>query len=104
MNYSYEQSIEICEKALDLIDIRKFLVSNIEVEEIMWDISYEYADFLNKDYDALEDYMRQYPEVFGEEYQEPFNFMTEDEFIKYCKKRYPDIKCGHKIIEKYWVI
>ena len=32
-----------------------------------------------------------------------FNWITEDEFIDYCRQRFPDIKWGHETIEKYWI-
>jgi hypothetical protein len=29
--------------------------------------------------------------------------MSQDEFMEYCKKRYPEVKWGYEFIERYWV-
>ena len=46
--------------------------------------------------------MKQYPEVFSEN-AELFNYMTDYEFIEYCKKRYPEVIWASEFIERYWV-
>lgn len=32
---TYKESIEICEKALDILDLKKFLISGKEVREVI---------------------------------------------------------------------
>ena len=103
-NYNYNECIEICEKALDLIDVKQFLIDGKEPSDIIYDIEEHYVDPISDDTYMLEYYMKEYPEIFGEEDPMPFNYMTSDEFIEYCEKRYPDIHWGHEFIEKYWVI
>ena len=50
----------------------------------------------------VEEYMKQYPSVFDNP-PDIFNYMSQDEFMEYCKKRYPEIKWGYEFIERYWV-
>ena len=105
VKYTYEQAIDICEKALDLLDIKEFLISKEEVRNIMIDIE-DYLDtrrYFYYDTREIDNFMSNYPEIFGENY-EIFNYMTDDEFIDYCKKRYPNIRWGNEVIERHWVI
>ena len=37
--FSYAKSIDICEKALDMLDVKKFLIQGKEVRNIMWAIA-----------------------------------------------------------------
>lgn len=105
VKYTYEQAIDICEKALDLLDIKKFLISEEEVRNIMVDIE-DYINtcrYLAYNVEEIDSFMSNYPEIFGQNY-EIFNYMTDDEFIDYCKKRYPNIHWGNEVIERHWVI
>ena len=103
-NLSYTECIRICEKALDLLDIRKFLIKDKTAHDIIWDIEDYYNDPINNDTYMLEYFMKEYPEIFGEEDPQPFNYMTDDEFITYCEKRYPDVSWGHEWTERHWVL
>ena len=100
--YSYTESIEICEKALDILNIKQFLLIGEEVYDIMHAIEDYIEDGDGEDVWKVEYFMKEYPEVF---YNPPelFNYMTEDEFLEYCKKRYPEIHWGYECIERYWV-
>jgi len=33
-----------------------------------------------------------------------FNWMTEDEFVNYCKTKFPDIKWQSEIVETYTIV
>lgn len=59
--------------------------------------------YLGYDTGEIDNFMFNYPEIFGENY-EIFNYMIDDEFINYCKKRYPNIHWQTEIIERHWVI
>lgn len=100
--YSYTESIEICEKALDILDIKQFLTSGAEVRNIMHAIEDYVEDGDGEDVWKVEYFMKEYPEVF---YNPPelFNYMTEDEFLEYCKKRYPEVHWNYEFIERYQV-
>ena len=102
--YTYVESIEICEKALDLLNVRKFLIKDKSPHEIMWDIEEYYNDPMSIGTDEIEYFMKEYPEVFGKDNPEIFNYMTDDEFLNYCEKRFPDIRWGYEYVERYWVI
>lgn len=101
--FSYAKSIDICEKALDMLDVKKFLIQGKEVRNIMWAIEEYYDNPLSIDTDEIECFMKEYPEVFGENNPEIFNYMTEDEFLNYCRKRYPEIHWNYEFIERHWV-
>jgi hypothetical protein len=100
--YSYIQSIAITERALDLINVRKFLHKGLEPYTIMRDIEDDMIEYPNE-YQEVINYMQTCPEVFSNP-PEIFSYMTDDEFMRYCESRFPDIQWGHEIIEKYWVI
>ena len=101
--YNYVESIEICEKALDLIDVRKFLIKDKSPHEIMCDIEEYYNSPMSIDTYEIEYFMKEYPEIFGEENPLIFNYMNDDEFLNYCEKRFPDIRWGFEYVERYWV-
>ena len=46
--------------------------------------------------------MKKYPQIFGNP-PEIFNYIGQDEFIEYCIKRYPEVRWGHEVIERFWV-
>ena len=99
----YKESIEITEKALDILDIKKFLIKDKEPHGIMWDIDDYIINTNGEDARKVEYFMKEYPEVFGNPWFSIFNYMNDDEFIEYCKKRYPEIRWGYECIERYWV-
>lgn len=100
--FNYRESIKICEQALDYLDVKKFLRHGCEPNDIMTNLE-EYVNAHHED-DAIRAYyfMKQYPEVFSEN-AELFNYMTDYEFIDYCKKRYPEVIWASEFIERYWV-
>lgn len=100
--YTYLTCLEITEKALDMLDIKKFLQKNIELYDIFWNIKDYIEDGDGQDVWNVEEYMKQYPSVFDNP-PDIFNYMSQDEFMEYCKKRYPEIKWGYEFIERYWV-
>lgn len=100
--YNYTESIEICEKALDILDIKQFLLIGEEVYDIMHAIEDYVDDGDGEDIWKVELFMKKYPEIFANP-PALFNYMTEDEFLEYCKKRYPEIHWGYECIERYWV-
>lgn len=100
--FNYTESIEICEKALNLIDIKNFLLHGKDLNEIIQDIENYYEDPLSDCPWEVEYFIKEYPEIFGNP-PELFNYMTDDEFLEYCKKRYPEVRWGYEYIERYWV-
>ena len=98
MEYSYEDSIKISQQALDLIDIKKFLISGKDISDIKYDIRF----YIYISGDKVKNFMSQYSEIFGIDL-DIFNYIEDDEFISYCRKRYPDIYWGEEIIERHWV-
>ena len=102
MRFNYEQAIEITEQALDLLDVKKFLVKNKYLPDIMDDIENYIADCDYEDAQEAEAFMKQHPDIFGE-YPDLFNYMGEDEFLDYCQEIYPEKHWGYECIERYWV-
>ena len=100
MKYSYEDSIKISQQALDLIDIKKFLISGKNISDIEYDILFYIHTSENEE---VKNFMLQYSDVFGVDL-DIFNHIDNAEFMDYCKKRYPDIYWGNEIIERHWVI
>lgn len=98
MKHSYKDSINITQQALDLIDIKKFLISGKDISDIKYDIRF----YIHISEDKVKNFMSQYSDIFGIDL-DIFNYIGDDEFISYCKKRYPDIYWGEEIIERYWV-
>lgn len=102
--FSYAESIEICEKVLDMIPIQTYLGLGLEPNDIMWDIECDlHAGIKDGRTLPIYIYMLDYPEIFGDDPPELFNYMTDVEFMTYCQKRFPEIKWGHETIERYWV-
>jgi hypothetical protein len=99
MKYSYEDSIKISQQALDLIDVKKFLISGKDISDIKYDIRF----YIYISEDKVKNFISQYSDIFGIDL-DIFNYIEDDEFINYCKKRYPDICWGNEIIERHWVI
>ena len=98
----YRESIKVCSKALDMINVKEFLILGQEPYDIMNDIE-DYVDKVeNETTCQVITYMKQYPEIFGK-IPELFNYMTDDEFITYCKERYPEVEWAYEIRERYWV-
>ena len=102
---TYKEAIEICEQALDLINIKDFLIKNKELHEITRDIS-DYINLHKNDTcKEIYNFMKQYKDIFG--YKdwplEIFNYMSDNEFMDYCQKKFPDIIWRCEIIEKYMV-
>ena len=100
--YSYTESIKICEKALDMLNIKSFLIIEEELHNIMRAIEDYIDDGDGEDIQKVEEFMEQYPEIFHNP-PELFNYMTEDEFLGYCQKRFPEIYWGHEVVENYWI-
>ena len=100
MSYSYEEILSISYGALDLIpDLKKFFIRSNTIDYIMDDI--EDAIYLHA-------YAGQPVEKYLEEHQDffkgmIFNWLGTDEFLRYCKKRFPEIKWGYEVIERIWV-
>lgn len=103
MTYSdYKQGIIITEQALDLLDIKQFLLHGKEVYEVMHMIEDYIGDGDGRDIWEVEKFMNDYPQIFGSP-PDIFNCMTHDEFMEYCQKRYPEITWVYEYIERYWV-
>lgn len=103
-NYNYNDSIAICETALDMLPICDYLEIGASINEIMDNIEADIeARAAEPQMMNLYLYMLDYPEIFYDDPPELFNYMTESEFLMYCQKRFPQIKWGHEIIENYWV-
>ena len=102
---NYTETIQIIEKALDKLTIKDFLEQSLgdELTEIMKNLEesleYEFSQGNGKE---VYEYMKQYPEIFGNP-PELFNYMDEYEFLEYCQKKFPEIYWGHEIVEKYWI-
>ena len=99
---NYFKNIEITEEALNMLDIKNFLQQGVDLYDIIWDIRDYIDDGDGEDVWAVENYMKQYPRVFGSP-PDIFNYMANDEFLDYCKHRYPEIRWGYECIERYWV-
>ena len=101
----YYEAIKICEQALDLINIKDFLIKDKELHEIITNIDDYVALHQNDICKELYNFMEQYKNIFG--YKdwplEIFNYMTSDEFMDYCQKRFPDIKWRNEVIEHNYV-
>ena len=102
MYSTYEQCINITKQALDLLDIKKFLIKDKETRDIRWAIEDYIDDGDGEDVWAVEEFMKQYPQIFGIP-PEIFNYMGDDEFMEYCQKRYPEVRWGYEFIERYWI-
>jgi len=98
MKHSYKDSINITQQALDLIDIKKFLISGKDISDIKYDIRF----YIHISEDKVKNFMSQYSDIFGIDL-DIFNYIGDDEFISYCKRRYPDIYWEEEIIERHWV-
>ena len=96
----YNEMIELTEHALDLLNIESFLEEDLELQTIIDNIKYaidiksenisqEFWDFLN----SHEDFFR----------GDIFNWMTDDEFLNYCKYKYPKIRWHTEVIERHWI-
>lgn len=104
MNYhtmGYDEILRIEYGALDLYPIKKFLKKDTEIQTIMHAIE-----------DAIEiephelnpkfwTYMKEYEDFFQNDI---FNWIAEDEFVKYCENRFPNIKWQHEIVETYTIV
>lgn len=99
MEYSYEDSNKISQQALDLIDIKKFLISGKNISDIKYDIRFYIHISEDKE---VKNFMSQYSDIFGIDL-DIFNYIEDNEFISYCRKRYPNIYWGEEIIERHWV-
>lgn len=93
----YKKSIEICEKALDKINIKDFLIQGEDIRSITKAIE---AYPVN---DEVINFMSNYPDIFGDP-PNILNFMLDYEFLNYCKRRYPEINWGYELAERYWVL
>lgn len=103
----YKKAISITEEALNLIDLRSFLIRGRDLGDIYNLISGYIADPYNNEANSVKEFMVYYPEVFESSAfngYDIFNYMAEDEFLKYCKKRYPEIHWGSEVVERYWVL
>lgn len=100
--YNYTESIEICEKALDLLNVKQFLKKDAEPHDILWAIEDYINDGNREEVWVIEEFIKKYPQIFGNP-PEIFNYIGEDEFIEYCIKRYPEVRWGHEVIERFWV-
>lgn len=98
----YEQCINITNQALDLLNVKQFLKKDTEIRDVRWAIEDYIDDGDGEDVWAVEKFMEQYPQVFGNP-PDIFNYMGDDELIEYCIKRYPEIRWGHEVIERFWV-
>ena len=97
---TYHEIKEKTYKALDLYpDLKSFLQKDLEVYDIMNAIS---DDIEINPYNKKEliDYMEQEKEFFC---YDIFSWISADEFIDYCKERFPEITWGYELIERYWV-
>lgn len=99
--YTYEESIRLTEQALDLLDIKQFLRQGREVFDIVSDIEHYLIIESREDLEEFWDYLDLHEDFFK---GEVFNYMTDYEFMEYCRKRYPDIRWQEEIIEKHYVM
>lgn len=100
MTYNYKKIKELNYKALDLYpNLKSFLQKDLEVYDIMNAISND-IEINSYNKKELIDYMEQEKEFFC---YDIFNWMSADEFIDYCREKFPDIQWGSEIIERYWV-
>ena len=97
---TYKETIEITEQALDLFPVKDFLKSGEDVEKVMSNIEQEITNHLDN-YPALENFMFEHKNVFDE--YDIFNEMMDYEFIRYCEKRFTEIKWGHEVRDIWWV-
>lgn len=97
---TYKKIKELNYKALDLHpDLKHFLQQGKEVNDIIDAIEYD-IEINPYDKKELINFMEENKEFFCHML---FNWMTDYEFIEYCKERFPDIQWGYEVIEKYWV-
>lgn len=97
----YREQIELTEQALDLLNIKAFLIHGEELEDIYKAIQWYIDDNDTEEVHKVRRFMDGYDDFF---HGDIFNWMTSDEFIEYCIKRYPEIRWGHEIVERFWVI
>lgn len=102
MYSTYEQCTKITYQALDLLNVKQFLKKDTEPRDILWAIEDYIDDGDGEEVWAIEEFMKKYPQVFGNP-PEIFNYIGQDEFIEYCIKRYPEVRWGHEVIERFWV-
>lgn len=99
--YTYNESMRLAEQALDLLDIKSFLRKGREVYDIVSDIEHFLIIEPQENLKEFWDYLTLHEDFFKGEL---FNYMTADELIEYCQKRYPDIHWQEEIIERHYVV
>ena len=101
-NKDYEKAIEITEQLLDMIQVDNWLLPNYhekDIHDIMWDIEDDIE--IIRDVYEIKNFMDEHEDVFEGMI---FNWMGTDEFLQYCKKRYPQIKWRTEIIERTYIV
>lgn len=97
---TYREIKEKSYKALDLYpDLKSFLQKDLEAYDIMNNLEEDIENNPNNK-EQLIKYMQEEKNFFNNDI---FNWITEDEFINYCKERFPEITWGYELIERYWV-
>lgn len=97
---TYREIKEKTYKALDLYsDLKSFLQKDLEAYDIMNNLREDIENNPNNK-EQLIKYMQEEKNFFNNDI---FNWITEDEFINYCKERFPEITWGYELIERYWV-
>lgn len=98
---SYDELLKIEYGALDLFSIKDFLKKDAEA----WAIRRAIEDAVEIEPHELNpnfwEYMEEHEDFFKGDI---FNWMDEDEFIKYCQDRFPDIKWQSEYIERHWIV
>ena len=98
---SYDELLKIEYGALDLLPIKDFLKKDVEVQKIRHAIE----DAIEIEPHELNPKFWTYMEKYEDFFQgDIFNWMTEDEFVNYCKTKFPDIKWQSEIVETYTIV
>ena len=99
MDYTYKEIIEKTYKALDFIDLTKYLkkdlklniiMSQIENDCCLYKLPIECHKYINNNLDFFEN-------------NDIFNWITDYEFLKYCEEKYPNYKWEETTITYYWI-
>ena len=94
----YKTDLEITKQLLDLIDIEIYLKPEKDIHDIMNSIEWDCYLFENNQ--EAKQFFEEHSSVFQDFI---FNVMDHDEFLDYCKKRYPQYLWHTEVIERNYI-
>ncbi len=95
----YKKELEITKQLLDLIDIETYFDKSKDARDIMDAIEDDFVSPNEKFKEAYAFLINHYSTFQGY----VFNVMDTDEFVKYCKNRYPQYLWTTEVIERTYI-